>query len=483
MQLNDPSLLKTESYINGKFIKSAEIFPVKNPFDGKVLAHVADLGVEETTEAIKAASDAFRKWSKTPAGERATILKRWYTLQMEHLEDLAMILTLEQGKPLAESRAEIAYGASFIEWFAEEARRSYGDVIPGHVADKRIMTIKQPIGVVAAITPWNFPNAMITRKAGPALAAGCTMVVKPAEETPLSALALAELVHRAGIPAGVFNVITSSNPAAVGEVLTTHPLVKKVSFTGSAAVGKKIMQQSAQTVKKVSLELGGNAPFIVFADADLDAAVAGAIQAKFRNAGQTCVAANRIYVQDEVHDEFVRRFTEAAAKLECGNGLEESVEIGPMINKEAIDFIENLLQDALEKGARLTTGSKIFHPDHNVIAPMVLADATEEMALSKEEIFGPLAPVFQFKTEAEVIARANDTPCGLASYCYTNDLKRSWRISEALEYGMVGINTGMISTTVAPFGGVKESGIGREGSKYGMDEYMEIKYVCLGGID
>lgn len=345
------------------------------------------------------------------------------------------------------------------------------------------MTIKQPIGVVTAITPWNFPNAMITRKAGPALAAGCTMVLKPAEETPLSALALAELAHRAGIPTGVFNVITSSKPATVGAALTTHPLVKKVSFTGSAAVGKQIMQQSAKTVKKISLELGGNAPFIVFADADLDAAVAGAIQAKFRNAGQTCVAANRIYVQDEVHAQFVEKFTEAAAKLKCGYGLEEGVEIGPMINEKAKKSVEALLKEALEKGAGLTTGSKGFTLDHNVIEPMVLIGATEEMTLSKEEIFGPLAAIFRFKAEAEVIARANDTPYGLVSYCYTNDLKRSWRISEALEYGMVGINTGMISTTVAPFGGVKESGIGREGSKYGMEEYQEIKYVCVGGID
>lgn len=482
MLLKDPSLLRNQAFVNGQWISHSQNFEVQNPFDDEVIARVPDLGRSETIKVIELAQEAFLNWKKTTAGERANLLKKWFDLQMDHQDDLAMILTMEQGKPLAEAIGEIAYGASFVEWFAEEARRAYGDIIPGHGADKRIMTLKQPVGVVGAITPWNFPNAMITRKVGPALAAGCTVVLKPAEATPLSALALAELAVRAGIPAGVFNVITTARPAEVGEILTTHPLVKKVTFTGSTRVGKILMKQSADSVKKVSMELGGNAPFIVFDDADLEAAVAGAMAAKYRNAGQTCVSANRIYVQAGIYDAFVERLVEESRALQIGNGISEGTVIGPLINQKTVDFVRSLVADAKAKGARLLCGGDLSADHAHCFMPTVLSEADDTMNLRHEEIFGPIAPVYRFNTEEEVITKANDTPYGLAAYCYTSDLNRSWRMSEALEYGMVGMNTGMISTTVAPFGGVKESGIGREGSKYGLDEYQEIKYVGIGGV-
>lgn len=482
MQLKDPSLLKTQAYVNGQWLDAGNRFDVLNPYDLQPLGAVPDMGQAETEKAVEAAHAAFQSWKGTTTESRSRLLIKWYELMMENQDDLAKILTLEQGKPLAEAKGEIAYGASFVEWFAQETRRSYGDVIPGHGADKRILTLKQPVGVVGAITPWNFPNAMITRKVAPALAAGCTVVLKPAEATPLSALALAQLADQAGIPKGVFNVVTTNNPAEVGGVLTGHPLVRKVTFTGSTQVGKLLMKQSADTVKKVSLELGGNAPFIVFDNANLDDAVAGAIAAKYRNAGQTCVCANRIYVQAGVHDEFVARLTEASKQLSLGNGMEEGVVIGPLINEEAMTFVKELVADAQAKGGTLHTGGQASALHARCYEPTVLSEVTEDMKLSQEEIFGPIAAVFRFDTEAEVLQKANDTLYGLAAYCYTNDLNRSWRMSEGLEYGMVGLNTGLISTTVAPFGGVKESGIGREGSKYGMDEYQEIKYVCLGSI-
>lgn len=478
MNLQDQSLLKQASFVNGQWVKSTLSFEVDNPYDRSTIAEVPDMTAEEAEEAIDAAHKAFQKWRKTTAGERAKLLRNWYNLHIEHQDDLAMILSMEQGKPLAEAKGEIAYGASFIEWFAEEARRSYGDVIPGHQADKRILTIKQPVGVVTAITPWNFPNAMIARKAAPALAAGCTMVVKPAEATPLSALAMAELARRAGIPDGVFNVITTQNAAEVGKVLTTHPLVRKVTFTGSTAVGKILLRQSAGTVKRVSMELGGNAPFIVFDDADVDEAVAGAIQAKYRNAGQTCVCANRLYVQDAIYEEFVEKLAEAIQALKVGSGQEVGVDIGPLINEEALSFVDDVVRDALEKGACLKLGGKRGEPNENFYQPTLLTEVDDRMKVHSEEIFGPVAPVFRFDSEDQVTKSANDTPYGLAAYFYTRDNSRIWRVSEALEYGMVGINTGLISTPVAPFGGIKESGMGREGSKYGMDEYQEIKYVC-----
>ena len=482
MKLKDPALLKTNAYINGSWIAGESTYTVLNPYDNSPLAVVADLGEEATNEAIEAAAAAFKSWSQVPAGERASILKRWYALQMEHQEDLAMILTLEQGKPLAEAKGEIAYGASFIEWFAEEARRTYGEVIPGHQGDKRIITLKQPVGVVAAITPWNFPNAMITRKVGPALAAGCTVVVKPAEYTPLSALALAELGERAGIPKGVLNIVTTNRPAEVGTALTANPLVRKLSFTGSTAVGKLLLSQCAGTVKRVSMELGGNAPFIVFDDADLDQAVEGAMIAKYRNAGQTCVCANRIYVQARVYNAFVKKLTAAIQQLSSGNGLQPGVAIGPMIDDKALDFVEGVVKDATDKGAKVLTGGKRGVPAATFFEPTLLTEVNAQMKVHTEEIFGPVAPIFRFETEAEAIKAANDTPFGLAAYFYARDNARVWRVSEALEYGMIGVNTGLVSTTVAPFGGVKESGLGREGSRHGIDEYLELKYVCQGGI-
>ena len=487
MNLKNNQLFRTSSYIGGEWIASkyGSTFEVRNPYDNTLLAEVTDCGVEECKTAINAANDAFKVWSAYTAGKRARILKNWYNLIMDSVDDLAKILTYEQGKPLAEAAGEIKYGASFVEWFAEEARRIYGDTIPGHMADKRIVTIKQPVGVVAAITPWNFPNAMITRKIAPALAAGCTCVIKPAELTPLSALALAELAEQAGFPPGVINIITTNDAPAIGQELCSNPIVRKLSFTGSTQVGKILLRQCADTVKKVSLELGGNAPFIVFDDADIDDAVAGAIASKFRNAGQTCVCSNRLFVQADVYDEFVEKFALAVADQKVGSGTEQGVVVGPLIESKALSFVEELVGDAKEKGGRvLTGGSKLEGGDSDLLfAPTVIADADPSMSVFSNEIFGPVAPVFKFDTEEEVIALANDTQYGLASYFYGRDYARIWRVAEALEYGMVGINTGMISTTVAPFGGIKQSGFGREGSKYGMDDYLVLKYMCWGGVE
>jgi len=482
MQFN--GLLRDKSFVNGAWMSSENksTFEVTNPFDNSIIANVASLGSLETKNAINCANEAFKTWSKTTAEERSRLLKKLYQLQMDHVEDLAQILTLEQGKPLNESRGEIKYGASFIEWFAEEAKRTYGDTIPSHGVDKRIITIKQPVGVVAAITPWNFPNAMITRKIAPALAAGCTVVIKPAHQTPLSALALAALVEKAGFPKGVFNVITSDTAKEIGNELTSNPLVRKLSFTGSTKVGKMLMRQCADTVKKVSMELGGNAPFIVFEDADIDNAVNGAVASKFRNAGQTCVCTNRIFVHDKVYKTFVDKFTDAVSKLKMGSGLEEETAIGPLINNDAVNFVDSLVKNAVNQGAELIIGGQKNDDMENFYPPTVLSNVNSSMEIFNNEIFGSIAPIIKFKDEAEVIRMANDTPFGLASYFYTNDYAKIWRVSEGLEYGMVGINTGMISTTVAPFGGIKESGNGREGSKYGMDDYLEIKYLCIGGI-
>lgn len=481
LQLSDPSLLRNQAYIAGKWMDAdgGKTFPVLNPYNGIILGAVPDMGLAETRSAIRAAEMAFQSWRKKTAGERAKILRAWFDLMILHADDLALILTAEQGKPLAEAKGEILYGASFVEWFAEEARRVYGDVIPGHAADKRIVTLKQPVGVAAAITPWNFPNAMITRKIAPALAAGCTVVAKPAEETPLSALALAVLGERAGIPPGVFNVITTARPAEVGGELTSNPAVRKLSFTGSTEIGKLLMRQCADTVKKISLELGGNAPFIVFDDADIDQAVQGAVASKYRNAGQTCVCANRLYVQAPVYDEFTRKYSAEVQKLKVGNGLEPGVSIGPLINQQAVEKVESLIADAKAKGATVLTGGQRHPLGGTFFQPTVIGGAQQDMTISQEEIFGPVAPVFRFATEEEVISLANDTPYGLVAYFYGRDISRVWRVAEELEYGMVGINTGMVSTTVAPFGGMKESGIGREGSKYGMEEYLEVKYLCF----
>lgn len=474
-------LLNDKAYIDGQWISKSNTFPVLNPFDGSEIARVADCDRADTQQAIAAAQQAFPAWRGLTAGERSQILKRWYELQMENADDLARLLTLEQGKPLVEAKGEIKYGASFVEWFAEEAKRVYGDVIPGHGADKRITVIKQPIGVVGAITPWNFPNAMITRKVAPALAAGCTVVIKPSDLTPLSALALAQLAEEAGFPAGVFNIITCKDPKAVGEELTTNPMVKKVSFTGSTPVGKLLLKQSADQVKKVSLELGGNAPFIVFDDADIDAAVAGCIASKFRNAGQTCVCTNRILVQRKVQGAFVEKLAKAMEGIKLGNGLEAGVDVGPLINEQAIQKCENLLADATSKGAKVQLGGS--KREGLFFSPTLISELDSSMAIFQTEIFGPIAAVYTFDTEEEAIALANDTPFGLAAYFYGRDYARIWRVAEALEYGMVGINTGMISTAVAPFGGIKESGLGREGSKYGIDDFVNIKYMCWGGVE
>lgn len=478
------SLLRQQAFINGNWTDAHDstTYPVINPYNQSILAFVPNMGESETNQAIEAAQAAFEDWKNQTSHDRAQLLKKWYELQMAHLEELATLLTLEQGKPLAEARSEIKYGASFIEWFAEEGKRTYGDVIPSPTPHTRIITIKQPIGVVAAITPWNFPHAMIARKIAPALSAGCTVVVKPAEDTPLTALALAVLAEKAGIPKGVLNIVTTNAPEKVGAALTRHPLVRKLSFTGSTEIGKLLMRQCADTVKKISLELGGNAPFIVFDDADLSAAVEGAIASKFRNAGQTCVCTNRIYVQRAVYQEFVAQFTKAVQQQKMGDGMENSTTIGPLINEAALEKVEALLSDALLKGAILQTGGKRAVENNAFFEPTVLSNAKAGMAISKEEVFGPVAPVYVFDTEAEVIKLANDTPYGLAAYFYGNNVARVWRVAEALEYGMVGINTGFISNAVAPFGGVKESGIGREGSKYGIEEYLEIKYLCFGGM-
>ena len=481
MQLNDPTLFRQQAFIDGRWrdASSGETLGVTNPANGQQLGSMPKMGAEETREAIDVAARALPAWRALTARERATILRRWFDLMMEHQDDLARLMTLEQGKPLAEAKGEIGYAASFIEWFAEEGKRIYGDTIPGHQADKRLLVIKQPIGVTAAITPWNFPSAMITRKAGPALAAGCTMVLKPASQTPFSALALAELANRAGIPEGVFNVVTGS-ASEVGNELTGNPLVRKLSFTGSTEIGRQLMEQCAKDIKKVSLELGGNAPFIVFDDADLDKAVEGALASKFRNAGQTCVCANRLYIQDGVYDRFAEKLQQAVSKLQIGDGLQPNVTIGPLIDEKAIAKVQEHIADALDKGARVATGGKPHELGGNFFQPTILVDVPSDAKVAKEETFGPLAPLFRFKDEADVIAQANDTEFGLAAYFYARDLGRVFRVGEALEYGIIGINTGLISTEVAPFGGVKSSGLGREGSKYGIEDYLEIKYMCIG---
>ena len=481
--LTDPDLFRELCYIDGQWVgaDSGETQEVNNPASGDVMGTVPKMGAEETRRAIEAAERAWPAWRAKTAKERAAVLRRWFELMMENQDDLAVLMTMEQGKPLAEAKGEIAYGASFIEWFAEEGKRIYGDTIPQHQADKRIVVIKQPVGVVATITPWNFPNAMITRKCGPALAAGCPVVVKPASQTPYSALALAELGERAGLPKGILNVVTGS-ASAIGGEMTSNPIVRKLSFTGSTEIGKLLMQQSAATVKKVSMELGGNAPFIVFDDADLDAAVEGAMLCKFRNTGQTCVCANRILVQDSVYDAFAEKLSAAVAKLKVGNGLEAGISQGPLIDLAALEKVEEHVSDATEKGARLVSGGQRHALGGTFYEPTILADVTTEMKVTTEETFGPVAPLFRFKTEDEAVAMANDTEFGLASYFYARDLGRVWRVGEALESGIVGINTGIISTEVAPFGGVKESGVGREGSHYGIDEFLEVKYLCMGGV-
>jgi succinate-semialdehyde dehydrogenase/glutarate-semialdehyde dehydrogenase len=482
-QLRDPSLLVERAYVNGAWIEADDgaTIDVTNPADGRVIARVPALQAAETRRAIEAAQARFSAWREVPAAERARYLEVWFGLIMENQEDLALIMTTEQGKPLAESRGEIAYGASFVKWFAEEARRIYGDTIPSPAADRRILVLKQPIGVVAAITPWNFPNAMITRKCAPALAAGCTVLVKPSEMTPLSALALAVLAERAGIPAGVFNVLTGL-PAGVGGEMTANPDVRKLSFTGSTRIGQLLMSQCAATIKRLSLELGGNAPFIVFDDADLDLAIAGVMQSKFRNAGQTCVCANRILVQDGIYDRFAERLSAAVAELKVGDGLQSGVTIGPLINAAAVDKVERHINDALEKGASIAIGG-VPQGEGLYVQPTVLRDANADMLLATEETFGPVAPLFRFKDEAEALTLANATPYGLGAYYFTQDMRRAWRMGERLEFGMVGLNTGIISMEVAPFGGMKQSGTGREGSKYGLDEFLEVKAWHIGGLD
>ena len=484
MHLKDPTLLRTQAFINGEWVNADKgaTHEVHNPASGDKLATVPDMGAVETRRAIDAAAAAQPGWARLTAKERATVLRRWYDLMMSNQDDLAQIMTAEQGKPLAESKGEIAYAASFIEWFAEEGKRLYGDVIPAHQADKRLLVLRQPIGVVAAITPWNFPAAMITRKAGPALAAGCTFVCKPAQQTPYSALAMAELARRAGLPAGVLNIVTGKQSRAIGGEMTSNPIVRKVTFTGSTAVGKQLMAQSSGTLKKLSLELGGNAPFIVFEDADLDAAVLGAIASKYRNTGQTCVCANRLLVQSPVYEAFTRKLSEAVSQLRVGDGLKGVTDQGPLIDQNALAKVEEHVADAVAKGARIAYGGKRHALGGNFYQPTVLTNVTPDMLVAREETFGPVAPLFRFETEADAIRMANDTEFGLASYFYTRDLARSWRVAEALEYGIVGLNTGLISTEVAPFGGVKESGIGREGSRYGILDYTELKYLCVGGI-
>src|SRR5216117_2827009 len=483
-QLKDPRLFREACYVNGQWVQAAsgQSLNVDNPATGEIIGTVPKLSAAETRQAIEAANRAFPAWSKKTAKERAAILRRWFDLMMANQDDLARLMTLEQGKPLAESKGEVAYAAAFLEWFGEEAKRIYGDTIPQHQADKHIVVIKQPIGVVACITPWNFPLAMITRKAGPALGAGCTVVLKPATQTPFSALALAELAERAGVPKGVFNIVTGPAKEIGGE-LTSNPIVRKLSFTGSTEIGKLLMEQCAGTVKKLSLELGGNAPFIVFDDADIEAAVKGAIASKYRNAGQTCVCANRILVQDRVYDAFTKRLAEAAGAMKVADGFEPGAVIGPLIDMKAIEKVEAHIGDALKKGAKIVIGGKRSALGGSFFEPTVLTDVTTDMLITREETFGPVAPLYRFKTEADAIKMANDTEFGLAAYFYSRDIGRIWRVAEALEYGIVGINEGIISTEIAPFGGMKESGIGREGSHYGIDEFLEVKYLCLGGID
>jgi len=484
MQISDSGLFKGQAYINGQWCDadSGETFPVLNPADGTAIAEVAKCGTAETRRAIEAAEKAQVLWRQTTAKERAALLRKWFALMLDAQEDLAQILTEEQGKPLAEARGEIAYGANYIEWFAEESKRIYGDTIQPPSNDKRIVVIKQPVGVVACITPWNFPNAMLTRKIAPALAAGCTVVCKPANETPLSAFAFAELAERAGIPAGVINIVAGVT-REIGAEMTGNPIVRKLTFTGSTQVGKMLIEQCAGTVKRTSMELGGNAPFIVFDDADLDEAVKGAIICKYRNAGQTCVCANRILVQEGVYDEFVKKFEAATSKLKVGSGTDDSVSVGPLINAGAANDVMEFIEDAVAKGASVAAGGSRSDLGACFVQPTILTDVSDDMRVFREEIFGPVAPIFKFKTEEEAIEMANDTEFGLACYFYSRDVGRIWRVGEALEYGIVGINEGIISNEMAPFGGVKESGQGREGSKYGLDDYLEIKYMCVGGID
>lgn len=484
LQLQRPELLRQQAYINGQWCDAASgnTIAVDNPATGEIIAHVPSLTAEEARAAIDAADAALPAWRAKTAKERATILRRWYELMLANQEDLARLMTAEQGKPLVESRGEIVYAASFLEWFAEEGKRIYGDMIPSPLADRRFLVMKQPIGVCAAITPWNFPSAMITRKAGPALAAGCTMVLKPASQTPLSALALAVLAEEAGVPAGVFSVVTGS-AGTIGSELTSNPTVRKLTFTGSTEVGRVLMRECADTIKKVSLELGGNAPFIVFDDADLDAAVVGALASKYRNAGQTCVCANRLLVQDGVYDQFAEKLAAAVAGLKIGNGLEEGITQGPMIDEKALQKVEEHIADATEKGGEVIAGGKRHALGGRFFEPTIIKHVTPAMKVAKEETFGPLAPLFRFSTEQEALAMANDTEYGLAAYFYTRDLGRTFRVSEGLEYGIVGVNTGIISTEVAPFGGIKASGLGREGSKYGIEDYLEIKYVALAGVN
>ena len=484
VQLKDMTLLHQQCYIDGAWVDADDkaTLPVHNPANGELIGTVPKMGAAETRRAIEAANAAWPAWRAKTAKERAGILRKWFDLMMANQEDLAVLMTVEQGKPLTESRGEIAYGASFIEWFAEEAKRVYGETIPAPAADRRIVVIKQPVGVCAAVTPWNFPNAMITRKAGPALAAGCTMVIKPASATPFSALALCELAERAGIPKGVLSVVTGAS-GPIGKELTTNPIVRKFTFTGSTEVGKQLMSQCASTVKKVSLELGGNAPFVVFDDADLDSAVDGAMASKYRNTGQTCVCANRLFVQDGVYDAFAKKLADKVGAMKVGYGLEEGVAQGPLIDMKAVEKVEEHISDALAKGARVVTGGKRHEKGGQFFQPTVLADVTPAMKITREETFGPVAPLYRFKTEKELLDLANDTEFGLAAYFYSRDIGRVWRVAEGLESGIVGINVGIISTEVAPFGGYKESGIGREGSHHGMDEFLEVKYLCLGDIN
>jgi len=482
--LNDAALLRNQAYLNGAWIDAASTFTVTNPADGSTIGSVPNMGAEETRKAIDAANAAFPMWSGKTAKERAAVMRKWYELLILHANDLAVLMTAEQGKPVPEAKGEVLYGASFIEWFAEEAKRVSGDVLASTWTDKRMVVLKQPVGVCAAITPWNFPIAMITRKVAPAIAAGCTIVIKPAEQTPLSALAMAELAHRAGMPAGVINIVTADSERSieVGKVLCESPIVRHLSFTGSTPVGRILMQQCAPTIKKIGLELGGHAPFIVFDDADLDAAVEGALASKYRNAGQTCVCTNRIYAHESIYDAFVEKLAAGAAKIKVGNGFESGVAQGPLIDGQAVAKVQEHVSDAVSKGAKVLTGGKLHALGGQFYEPTVLSNVTADMLVMREETFGPVAAVTRFKTEEEAVAAANNTEFGLASYFYSRDIGRVWRVAEKLEYGMVGINTGIISNEVGPFGGVKQSGLGREGSKYGIDEYLEIKYLCMGGI-
>ncbi len=483
LNLNDATLLKQQAYLDGQWCGAdgGENITVTNPATGKILGHVPNMGAAETHRAIHAAQEAFKSWRALLAKDRAVILRKWHGLMLDNADDLAAIMTAEQGKSLTESKGEITYAASFLEWFAEEGKRAYGETIPTPTEGRRILVTKEPIGVCAAITPWNFPAAMITRKVGPALAAGCPVVLKPASQTPFSALALAELAHRAGVPKGVFSVVTGK-ASVIGAEMTSNPAVRKLSFTGSTEIGKLLMRQSADSVKKLSLELGGNAPFIVFDDADLDAAVEGALASKFRNSGQTCVCANRLYVQDKVVDAFVAKLSAAVQQLKVGDGAAEGTTQGPLIDMNAVEKVEEHIADALAKGAQLALGGKRHALGHTFFEPTILTGVTQAMKVATEETFGPVAPIFRFYTDDEVIAMANDTEFGLASYFYSRDVGRIWRVAEQLEYGMVAINTGILSNEVAPFGGVKQSGLGREGSKYGMEDYLVVKYWCLGGV-